>query len=538
MHKVLTIAELSSHICSYLDPSSLAATAQSCKTLNGPATPALWTDIPDFTPLVKLLPKNSWVIKEKKIKLTRVLLPSDWDRVLKHSDIVKTLGHPSASCSRDCLTLDDDFFTRFCAQKPVMVLLPRLRSVNWCALRLPDRCLSMFTLLLGSNLRNASISTLGKDAGAKTAVAGAVAVLSQNSPCMRQLHLEVSSRQRHASTSISSALTDAIPSFQHLVDFHCTSVALTKQAMDVLASLPDLAECALRLPQIHEWSTGGIQPRPFPNLKRLSIVASAEAYTDFSRAFSCPQVTSFDLDVITVPKSQTIPELFSGIRRQFHPRILDSLAVYTSPEIVVTESMVIGMGATVLPGDFAPLLDFARITTFEFSPPWAYRISDGLILDMAQAWPFLQDFALANSPFCIQLEYGATLRSLAAFAVHSPVLEAIAYPFDGIAGRTEGGAIPDDLYGDLAVNGAIIPSTSIVADLTVQRCPIAEPAQDVAVFLSMLFPELNSVDVCEATVHDPRYRDEYRASWREVSECLDLISGGQKVEQDTQSVSR
>ncbi|KAJ7488355.1 hypothetical protein FB451DRAFT_1025451 [Mycena latifolia] len=147
---------------------------------------------------------------------------------------------------------------------------------------------------------------------------------------------------------------------------------------------------------------------------------------------------------------------------------------------------------------------FTNIRSLRIGVPLAFELDDATVLDIARAWPRLEDLEL-NS-FCPLIKSQVTIQGLCAFAQHCPRLAILRISFDA-------SAVPN-----LEINARTFVPQHSLHTLYPSSSPITAPLP-VAKFLSTIFPNLRSIkdDLTNASTEANLA---YRRRWMKVKSII------------------
>lgn len=399
-----------------------------------------------------------------------------------------------------------------------MTLLPSLRSFKWSSLGLSAHQLPAFAYLTGSDVKQILISAPDLDAGHILTLF--FAILAQRRSSLDYIGVFNLPNIHSNTLAASCALSYAVQASPRLTVFDCIHISLTEEAVNTLASLTTLKYCSLRLPETHLWRMARTISHPFPSLTHINIACSMEAYAAFSSAMALPFITHLILAITSIPDSGALLAFLPSIRRQLSPTSLASIQIHLFDGLrhQVTEAAITAKGAILRSSHFSSLLDFGLLESFDLRLPCMHDIDDTLFASLAKAWPRLRTFVLGDQPYCIHSTPRTTLKALIPFALHCSHLEAIGLQLNAVPAPA-GGRLPEaDLYAEL--QGRC--STSRVELLHVSTSSVANAhAEEVAVFLSCVFPELRIVWASRSD--KTREGQRRRKAWQKVDRFIRVM---------------
>ncbi|KAI0754814.1 hypothetical protein C8Q80DRAFT_391356 [Daedaleopsis nitida] len=521
MHRTLLISEIADFICEPLDERTLASLARSCKALHESAIRSLWADLNNLVPLVRCFPSDCWMIEENELILQRLPRAHEWTAFERYARLVRTLGiYPAHGHAYTRLNLSFDVLPSLCGVRPQGAALPNLRSFKWSSLGLSAQHLPAFAYLLGSNVKQMFINAADLASNTGHILTLFFAILAQRRTSLNYIGFFNLPNLHSQSPAASLALSYTVQGAPNLTTFDCAHIAVDEDAVNALATLSTLTHCSLRLPELRTWRTTGTISHPFPALRHIEISCSVEAYSAFSRAMTLPFMKHAVLAITSIPDNKSLLDFIPSIRRQLSPSSLTSVQVhlFDGLRLQITREAVAAHGAILRSAHFTPLFDFSLLESFDLRLPCMHDIDDSLFASLAKAWPRLRTFVLGDQPYCVHESPRATLKALVPFATHCLHLEAIGMQLDASSStqsQGQGLGFRDDLRA-LPAQGSL----SRVSLLHVSTSPVAN-AEDVATFLSCVFPELRIVWTSRSD--KTREGQKRRRGWQKVDKLVRLM---------------
>ncbi|KAK7694347.1 hypothetical protein QCA50_001532 [Cerrena zonata] len=406
MHHCLTISEILDHVFEYCVAqevdyeNTLAAVARTCKTFYEPAVSALYYQLQDLSPLLKLLPKDFWFEEQEPGSLGGILvtlhltkLPeadADWANVNKHLHRVKKIkidDQRSCKIRHRISHLAIQAIVLRCAQmgwpdQPNAVFLPQLETLYW---DWGNHDLSLFGsvfCIASSRLKIFSTELVVEPAhhAVETIVAAAFLSFPRFFPALQILNVTfLGDDLRLMSTQ--EAVSNIIPSYPEL-----RRVELPPTVEDTtlfhVAQLPFLTHLSCYLPQDGGFfmkSTRG--QRFFPALKKV--------YLHGADMNHWPDVIQ-DIQT-TVASSSSLRRLFKGLEKQSK---LAELRVLASPN---AESYNSDDDEHVIhPETLKPLLSLHNLTSLFIEHDFSVDLDDECVKSMALSWPDLQHLTIIH----------------------------------------------------------------------------------------------------------------------------------------------
>ncbi|KAI0712339.1 hypothetical protein C8Q76DRAFT_676855 [Earliella scabrosa] len=525
VQQALCIAEIVRNICEYTDERTLAVLARTCKAYQEPAIQSLWRILPNLSPLVYCLPSTVWEVQNHQLTIREeALLSRSWTTFLKYARHVRKLGTFSWG-RKTRVNIHHSVVSLLCALRPTLVLLPNVRIVSWHSLGLAGQSCSHLLSLLGD--RVTSIYIFSWNPREETVLRAALAAIESRFPRLRELSVGYESHAplpspNHTTIALLSFLASTLP----LVSFSCLDIPIGPDAVMRLAQLPTLRYVSIRLEDNGTWPQWRSTVLPFQHLENcLSAVATVPAYIAFSRALPLPNISDLQLRILRSDAPTSYSALFEAIRYQFSTDVFTTLRIEPHEEAHARLRTARASETVVRSVDFAPLLEFTKMTAFDFSAECRHALDDELFLGMVNAWPALVDFSISEQHYCAYEPHGVpTLRALIHLAARGRNLVTIRLRVDAEEcvengereDDVEDGGFAEEFYGELAHKA----SPSRVINLSVGMSRITEQAL-VTVFLARIFPSLCNL------YHDDFDHDEeerqFAERWTEVARYVPLL---------------
>ncbi|KAJ7502707.1 hypothetical protein B0H11DRAFT_1989739 [Mycena galericulata] len=542
MHRSLHIPEIVTEICSHLDPSpgvesaDLAALARTCQIFQDIALDALWKSQDTIVNLIMCMPNDLWEILNplplplmmfqispgRRVRPTRPVVESDWDRVLKYSHRVQRLR-----------CFDDDKFNVFSVFETLRLgvpggyLLPNLRAIMWdysnsVALPFLDLFLSprITAIGLGQCSDNAHYSLLANLA-LKYPRLSTVAI----GPLDPDEDYDDEDDEDVGDGNPRPRATDAqLCTFvRALTDVQALSVGtLDLAALSYLGSITTLRELIAKLPDSISFS--GVRERSlFSHLSffKLGITCgNILALTDLVRTWNNPRLESFEAHFINdyagISNRSMVPQRIENLHG-----VLSAHCVPASLETFkfdLTTDNHSGVGTFVYPGYlFSSLFCFNNLVTVSISVGEGFDIDDTVVSDLAHAWPCLRELRLTTDISAKHRHQPCvTLLGLHSLAQHCPHLHTLEMTFDA-------NSVPSPE----ADPEARIIQQSLVT-LYTSFSSISSPIP-VAQFLLDTFVNLKNVYASYATP--------YEAQWEEVETYIGNLTEIREEERSIASAS-
>ncbi|KAJ6545448.1 hypothetical protein B0H19DRAFT_1380082 [Mycena capillaripes] len=389
MHPALQVAEIVDWVVSELDPvweaKEVAALACTSKIFHETALDALWKDQNSgIMNLIRCMPDDLWESTEDDdgniiLRPCRVVVPSDWDRVLKYAHRIKSL-RCEASSETELLhvyeVLDQGI--------PGDYLLPTLERLEW---EHWDSAYSPFIqLFLGPRITSLTLGE--KDDGPGPALT----MVRQRCPGLTSLVIHaVNEDSEESERRELSQLVQALTHVEFLELRTIDSEALQYLGhLSTLKTLRFALDESLMLPGIPDSSMfSGLREASYHPETDDSRGALAPLLT-FLRTWRNPRLNSFEAFIYDCEGFEEVDELYQLLASHCAHDHLTELVLGISPLKNPIE--------TPHPSNFFQhLFCFTRLTIVVITVPAGYDIDDATVSDMARAWPNIEQLKLRSS---------------------------------------------------------------------------------------------------------------------------------------------
>ncbi|KAJ7038571.1 hypothetical protein C8F04DRAFT_353850 [Mycena alexandri] len=475
MHRCWLITEIVCMICEQVDQdSTLALLARTARFFQY-ALDLLWKEQHDLTLLLSCMPPDLWEKEEHAdqptvfVSLRRPVVASDLDRVFFYSHRVKVFTlHGSVNVAGDPL--------RKCLLG--QALFPNITAVVWNDAE--NSC--DLPLYLGPNLKH-----LGLALNDSLVHLGLLSTLLLRFPVLKSIDITIP-LSTTTTTGVSTALC-------HMRTVNrLTANTLTPAALLHVAALPGLHVLNLM-------SVGDVTPEPLPrtdnrfaDLKHLTVGAST--IEQCTALIDLCSVSPLQTLFVALDESERSPPsgwtaFTHALREHCAHDALQSIFLYHG----VSSLPHMQLRPTPSSAALVPLLAFTRLTSVVLEPPHGIDLDDGILADIARAWPCMEKLVLGVSGAAepTPAHRIPRLRALLPFALHCPKLQSFGVVLDAsmpLGG--DGSASTQDSLAQITRAGGhrrlhrLLVGYSTISDADVPG---------VARFLSAVFPGLGTM-VC------------------------------------------
>ncbi|KAJ7020164.1 hypothetical protein C8F04DRAFT_134610 [Mycena alexandri] len=482
MHRALGIAEVVQMVCMELGPpkdkiysevvmptyarTSLNALARTSTIFRDPALDVLWFNITVPRLLIYSMPPDLWEkvddvedLQLTHFRPTRAMTPNDWIRPHFYSTRVRVLR--VSNWSRHDFS---DVFATVALCPPPPTLFPNLHIVNW-NVNFPSvggKSLPDFRPFLGPRISSLSFGTLFS--GPHLSLLPHIAVIH---PELKKLTIKLGNNAHlDRLTSAVSTLVCAL----HRLEF-LDVASLDPRALEHVGRLPTLRSLTLRDFKCGSFSHGN-EDVIFPILEDLTVRSdSINSATELISLCSNSPVRAVDINLFASPHGAAMMALYTALSEHCSNATLRQVTVKLTPAL--DERPRVGRYS------LQPLLYIPNLTSVELSCPNGFDLDDGAVLELARAWPHLEELILR----CVETPTAPhiTLKGIRTLAQHCSALRRL----------------------HLSLDATIVPSLEdgpgrrirqdTLQHLGVEASAIGAPIMPVAKFLSATFSNLTSI---------------------------------------------
>ena len=295
--------------------------------------------------------------------------------------------------------------------------------------------------------------------------------------------------------ALTSCISNSICGLQYLHTFHCAEVGLTCEAIIHLASLPNLREAYIHIPN-GQMAIIPSLPFPFPALQHLELYGDTitpviEFVKHLIRSASLKE---FTVCVEDPPSSAQLGQIFSLLITHSSPEHLTSLHVL-HPDYI---SFGDWQWSLLKVHDLNPLSKLTNLECISIETECSTEeLDDTFLVTMANCWPKLRQIALTGGwAHCSPSQ--CTFRGISYLVGNCPNLTSLGIAFQASAETSWGGR----------PGGGVVNAN--MNELDVRKSPISHP-RAVATFLSYVCPGLTCISAWEDfDPDDPIEADNWR----------------------------
>ncbi|KAJ7495420.1 hypothetical protein FB451DRAFT_1164155 [Mycena latifolia] len=514
MHRGLEILDIVELICEQVGTptcgctkrhlSALARTA----TIFHPALNILWRDQYTIKNVLRCMPDDLWDITNTgdifdtvRIRLLRVITPSDWERPLFYLHRVK-------SFHMDDFFEDARFFEALSFCPPGEFIFPNLERLYWFPRPLESfHNVRMFLSPSIKQITLGSISTIPH--------LTVLSTLAVKCPSLVNITIYITTGIQGLSLPVVSRFIRSLGPIESLL-----VPALDEAAFAHLAQLPSLQSLSLSNPQTAE----NIPELPadaaaFESLTELTVSTMEYATALLAMMATRPFVALMVRRPSEAHTQATARQFYLTVAKHCSPSSLRRICIYGAEgnmdPLTANQIATCSAGGDIL----SPLFSFTNLVHVDLVHSAGWNLDNPTVLAMARAWPRIEYLALEAGDLR-HIRSRVTLEGLSAFAKHCPNLRRLEMTLDATVRPT------------IRKNGKQERmSYAALTCLKVALSPIKGP-RHAAKFLSAIFPllvetptsyddllrDLDEDDEEELEVADDVADNHFR--WKKVEEYL------------------
>ncbi|KAG2085475.1 hypothetical protein BD769DRAFT_1618516 [Suillus cothurnatus] len=352
---------------------TLLALALTCKSFSGLALDLLWKKLNSFEPLIRCLPQSLWERKGRKLVLRRTMTLDDWSIFCKYNRRIRSFR----ACRILARAGTEIWRALSCPPFP-LPLLPNLISLTWNIFAAAD-VFPYIRLFVPPKLARLDIefNSFGPSEHS------VLSVISMLCPSISHFKFSFSSFADSEDTST------ALQRWSHLTSV--TTAEVSEAAILHLFKLPSLRVLKFHLP-----------PTPMSvDTKKLlrgsTLCALQELFVVCS---SLVLIDAFFEGLLIAPKSlyfQTGGVDYTWALSDLISRVTDTCAHNSLEQIgLLVNPQSAGHNTSIRLAMFKPLFAFHNLRKLDLgtSHHYAVRWDDSVLLQMAKAWPLLEELHL------------------------------------------------------------------------------------------------------------------------------------------------
>ncbi|KAG2356081.1 hypothetical protein BDR07DRAFT_476254 [Suillus spraguei] len=354
-------------------------------------------------------------------------------------------------------------------------LLPNLTSLTWT--EASNKTFHYIRLLVTPKLTTLNISA-SYSFTFSPAEHSILSSIAKSCPSISHLDLHFS-RYGNESTEFVENTATLLQSWSQLISLRTGTVS--EAAITYLSNLPSLRVLKITLPStLISVDTQELLRRPaFCALQELDITCKNMDFLDafLKQLAITAKVLSFTI-TDGVDSTRALPALISRLCNLCADNSLQQV------QLSITDQHARGI-SSIEAATFQPLFTFRDLRKFNFTTYNCYyyvvRMDDADLVEMAKAWPLLEDLAI---PGCPKTDHEVTPHAFVSLLSHCPRLVSVAVPVDWTT------IDYDDIPRDIPYQGF---SHSTVSELVFQASVVDNPLR-IAAFISAIAPNVTSIE--------------------------------------------
>ncbi|KAG1814633.1 uncharacterized protein BJ212DRAFT_343004 [Suillus subaureus] len=467
---------------------TLLALALTCKSFSGLALDLLWQNMDSFEPLIRCLPRSLWEWEGQKLVLRRVMTFDDWSIFCKYNYRVHSLR-----TNRILMVAGTEIWRAFSCPPFPLPLLPNLMSLTWDPVA-TDIFLYIWLFVTPKLTRlNIATHTFGPS---EHSVLSFISML-----CPSVSHFSFSSFADSEDTST------ALQCWSHLTSV--TTNRVSEAAILHLFKLPSLRVLKFHLPPtpMSVDTTKLLRDSVLCALEELTIGCSSLVPIDafFEGLFIAPKLICFNISG-GVESAQVLPALISCVPDACAHNSLEQIRLFIADRSADHKT-------SIRIAVFKPLFAFhhLRKLNFEAYQHYVVRWDDSVLLQMARAWPLLEELHLNKYGHS---SHGVAPNAFISLLQHCPRLVSVAIimNWSTIDGHEISPDVPYQGFAHKALSQAFFGSPRI-----------RHPAR-IAAFISAIAPGLGLIVSWVGGSRDHSNFGKYCIRWKVVQDLVKSFS--------------
>ncbi|KAG8932311.1 hypothetical protein FRC02_001318 [Tulasnella sp. 418] len=508
------------------------ATLASCALVNrlisNEAIRTLWRSVDSMKAFMCLIPSDAVrvdglyfpFLRHKIWRVTRPLVPSDWEVVIKHAPLIRTFTPRLEAESMNSFLSYRDFF-------PGKILLPNLAELDWTG-RLND---DFLPLLLSPHLRKIKIDIMCDEVSeeGKARLLGGV----ERVPRLESFHIGGFLYQQN-----SLKLTQVLLKGLQLRSLGLIGCSIAISDLLLIRSLPNLESLSLSTKYLRRDGISdsfgalveGSAPG-FPRLQDLAVSGLIQVVGQFIEQFGARPHRKITINILDkdLPPISGYIDLIGYIGNLCHG--LTHIVIEQSSfehQDVGSE----GPDEAIEMTDLSPLTNFSELRVLHLNFPYAINVRNGDIQEICVFFTKLEQLGLCSTPMVGGYEPELTPECLKWIAMERPQIRVLALFMDS--------QWTQYLQFELSRRSTSCLDTLDVGHSRIQWDPDRSYEEsDVALSLCVLFPCLSSIE----TRH-PYHRD-FSLHDRDLGHISDVetdhyhsVKGWERIQNSLQGLRR
>ncbi|KAG1748306.1 uncharacterized protein EDB91DRAFT_1245016 [Suillus paluster] len=470
---------------------TLLALALTCKSFTEPALDLLWQYLRGLAPLIRCLPQSLWKMNAQKLEFQRTMTLDDWSIFCKYNHRVRSLNRAVHEVGTETWrTLSCPPFSP--------PLLPNLTSLDWY--ETTSETFPYVWLFVTPKLTKLNIFPGNLTFGlSEQSILSSISML-----CPSVSHFSFHS---FGSLELEDTST-ALQCWSHL--HSVTTGRLSEAAILHLSNLPSLRVLKFTLPStpISPNTQRLLQHHGFCAIQELEITCEGDLallYTFLEKLSIAPKVLSYVITIHDVDFTLVPPAFISRLSDPCAHSSLEEVWLYITDWSTDHHASI---GAAT----FQPLFAFRNLRKLSFQAYCGVRLDDAVLLQMAKAWPLLEDLSFDAYH---NLSHDVTPHAFVSLLQHCSRLVSVAVfiNWSTIDGRDIPPTVPYQGFSHNALSEAYF------------GCPIIRHPTRIAAFISAIAPKMKSIEAWDHCYYDdhPDFK-KYSTRWKVVQRLVRSFS--------------
>ncbi|KAG2337702.1 hypothetical protein BDR05DRAFT_760690 [Suillus weaverae] len=426
--RCIMIAELQWIIFDLVAPPNmptLLALALTCKSFTEPALDLLWRHLGGLDPLIRCLPQSLWKQDGKKLEFQRTMTLDDWSIFCKYNYRIHSLVNQCHVEDSEDTILSTEIWRAISCPSFSLPLLPNLTSLTWT--EASDETFQYIRLFVTPQLTMLKISALPLSFDGPSFTFGPSEqsiFLSIAHSCPSVSHFDFDIDDDDSIESVGDTST-VLQCWSRLTSVRTRTVS--EAAILHLSNLPSLQvlECQLPATPISTEAQKLLQRPVFCALQELDVTCKnlISPAALFEKLAITPKSLSFTISH-GVDSAWALPGLISHLSNACTHSSLQNVRL-----TIQVDDHPAGPDASIGAAAFQPLFAFRNIRVFDFEADGCciVRMDDAALLQVAKAWPYLEELYISRYSHS---RHQVTPYAFVSLLRHCPRLVSVAVTID------------------------------------------------------------------------------------------------------------
>ncbi|KAG9316180.1 hypothetical protein JVU11DRAFT_2201 [Chiua virens] len=358
----------------------LVALARTCRAFKEPALDILWSELFNFSPLVRCIPQACQFTRGK-YSFSRPLSEAEWGTIRDYTRRVRIIHDCTSHCSSSSLAVDIIFNSPFAAP-----LFPNLRCLQWRGLdSIP------VVHVAASLLTSITFNFAYRSACVHRSFFSDVAAMNL-APNVKRF--EISLFQGHP---FDDTICKAICRWQHLCVVDCFMVTLNADAILHLSRVPSLTRLRFTVTEeaMDSILLSDASPLVFSHLTYLNIRTNLlERLTRLFSGIRLPALQILIVRVFGYLRGQTVGPFMSTMRPTCSVESLTQFQLICDRFTTPLQKKSEHLDRLCIVDDVRPLMVFNRLRSLWITLQWSEVPRDDELLEWVAAWPDMKELVI------------------------------------------------------------------------------------------------------------------------------------------------